>query len=226
MALWQMTDNPRLGIWRIEESEEQLLAQLSRLDEYLPFLERVKGVERRREWLASRVLLQQLLGHEARIAYRPDGAPYLPDEPWQISISHTKGYAAVLLQTDPPVGIDIEYRAPRILRIRSRFVSAAEEAGIDPAQEVEHLLVHWCAKEALFKMIGQQEVDFVDHLHVQPFPLQPCGMIEVRETRTARQATFRLAYRLFPDFVLVCSCPAGETSGLLPDFPSGHGLQQ
>ena len=59
MALWQMTDNPRLGIWRIEESEEQLLAQLSDRADYLPFLERVKGVERRREWLASRVLLRQ-----------------------------------------------------------------------------------------------------------------------------------------------------------------------
>ena len=224
MALWQMTENPRLGIWRIEESEEQLLAQLSDRADYLPFLERVKGVERRREWLASRVLLRQLLGHEARIAYRPNGAPYLPDEPWQISISHTKGYAAVLLQREPAVGIDIEYRAPRVLRIRSRFVSPAEEAGIDPAQEVEYLLVHWCAKEALFKMIGQQEVDFIEHLHVQPFSLQSAGIIKVRETRTARQATYRLAYHLFPDFVLVYSCPAGVASGLLPDFPSGHGL--
>ena len=39
MALWQMTENPRLGIWRIEESEEQLLAQLSDRADYLPFLE-------------------------------------------------------------------------------------------------------------------------------------------------------------------------------------------
>ena len=30
--------------------------------------------------------------------------------------------------------------------------------------------------------------------------------------------------KLFPDFVLVYSCPAGVASGLLPDFPSGHGL--
>ena len=73
-----------------------------------------------------------------------------------------------------------------------------------------------------FEKLSTEEI--IEHLHVQPFSLQSAGIIKVRETRTARQATYRLAYHLFPDFVLVYSCPAGVASGLLPDFPSGHGL--
>ncbi|MGM9760085.1 MAG: 4'-phosphopantetheinyl transferase family protein [Parabacteroides sp.] len=205
MAIYQSWTKPFLGLWRIEESETELLAQLASQTDYTSFLERVKGVERRREWLASRCLLKQMLGYEARIAYHPNGAPYLPDEPWQISISHTKGYVAVLLQSKGETGLDVEYRANRVLRIRSRFMSPEEEAGVDPVHEVDYLLVHWCAKETMFKMLGQEDVDFVKHLHVNPFLLKEQGELEVRETRTERQATFRLFYRLFPDFVLVHS---------------------
>ena len=50
-----------------------------------------------------------MLGRETPVAYHPDGIPYLPDADLHISISHTKGYAAVLLDTQPRIGIDIEY---------------------------------------------------------------------------------------------------------------------
>lgn len=205
MALFLESTAPRMGIWKIEESTEELYARLNRKEEYLPFLDRVKAEKRRAEWLASRVLLKQLLGEEVRIAYRPDGAPFLPDHPLHLSISHTNGYAAVLLQAKEAVGIDIEYRAERVKKIRSRFMSAEEEAGIDLRHETEMLLIHWCAKEALFKMIGQTDVDFQKHLHVSPFPYAGQGIIDAWETRTETQAAYRLHYHLFPEFVLVYS---------------------
>ena len=154
---------------------------------------------------ASRVLLQELTGGPARIAYRPDGAPFLPDLPLHISISHTKGYAAVLLQERPAAGIDIEYRSGRVSKIRSRFMNPEEEAGIDKEHETEHLLLHWCAKETLFKMIGREEVDFLRHLHVRPFPYAEEGSFTVYETRTGQGAVYQLNYLVTPDFVLTRS---------------------
>lgn len=195
---------PLLGVWKIEESSGELLSLLEQSAEYLPFLQRMRTEKRRREWLASRVLLKELAGQELSIAYHEDGAPYLPDSPFSISISHTDGFAAVQLQ-EQAVGVDIEYRSNRVIKIRSRFMSPEEYASIDADHEAEHLLIYWCAKEALFKLIRQQDVDFIKHLHVEPFAYSPSGKIKVLETRTSEGRSFTLNYEVFPDYVLVYS---------------------
>lgn len=198
---------PQIGIWKIEESEEELLALLPNASDIVADLETLHGSQRRKEWLSTRVLLQQMLNQPARISYHENGAPYLKDNPLHISISHTKGYAAVLLQTCPNAGIDLEYRSDRILKIRSRFISPEEEKNIDPAHETDSLLLHWCAKEALFKMIGCSEVDFTKHLHVLPHQFGESGFITVKETKTQACKSYRLAYQLEDDFVIVWSSP-------------------
>lgn len=195
---------PLLGVWKIEESSGELLSLLEQSAEYLPFLQRMRTEKRRREWLASRVLLKELAGQELSIAYHEDGAPYLPDSPFSISISHTDGFAAVQLQ-EQAVGVDIEYRSNRVIKIRSRFMSPEEYASIDADHEAEHLLIYWCAKEALFKLIRQQDVDFIKHLHVEPFAYSSSGEIKVLETRTSERRSFTLNYEVFPDYVLVYS---------------------
>ena len=205
MPLFKIHTKPFRGIWKIEETSDELFSLLERGEEYLPELEKIRMEHRRQEWLATRILLQQMTGEFFRIVYLPNGAPYFPDSPLHISVSHTKGYVAVLLQEQPAAGIDIEYRSERIRKIRSRFMNQEEEAGLDPAHEVEHLLIHWCAKEALFKMIGQEEVDFRKHLHISPFVFSERGTCTAYETRTANFHKFKLGYQILPDFVWVWS---------------------
>ena len=201
MGLVMKQTNPLMGVWRMDESVEELLALLDRPEEQADFLRRVTAESRRCEHLASRVLLKQLIGEEPRVAYHPSGAPYLVDSPLRVSISHTRGYAAAILSPSP-TGIDIEYRADRVLRIRSRFMTPEEEQGNDPAHEVEHLLLHWCTKETLFKRIGQEEVDFLAHLRVHPFPYADQGHFFASERRTPQAGTFQLAYQVTADYVL------------------------
>lgn len=205
MPLIEKHTNPLRGIWKIEETSGELLERLSRKEAYLPYLATLRTEHRQQEWLAVRVLLKELIGEELLIDYRNNGAPYLPESSLYISISHTRAHAAVLLQESPAVGIDIEYLSDRVLKIRNRFLSPSENDAIDPAHEVEHLLVHWCAKEALFKMIGRQGVDFISHLHINPFEYQPSGRIEVYETYGSQPVFYRLAYQVHPDFVWVWS---------------------
>ena len=196
---------PRLGVWKIEESSDELFALLERGEEYLPELENLRSENRRQEWLASRKLFQEMFGGFSRISYRLSGAPYLPGQSLHISISHTKGYAAVLLQEHPVAGVDIEYRSNRVLKVRSRFMSPEEEACLDKEHEAEHLLLHWCAKETLFKMIGQEEVDFCRHLHVCPFQYAESGSFTVNETCSEHPQQYHLCFRVFPEFVLTWS---------------------
>ena len=176
MALLYKQLSPLHGVWKMEESSDELLGMLEHKADYSSFLERVSAEKRRQERFASRVLLKELLGEEVRVDYHSTGAPFLACVPLYISISHTRDYVAVILDKRP-TGIDIEYRSDRILKIRSRFMNPEEEAGIDLEHEVEHLLIHWCAKETLFKIIEQEGVDFQKHLHVNPFLIYRVGRL-------------------------------------------------
>lgn len=216
MPLVSKHTSPCRGLWKIEETADELWELLRQPSVYRPFLSKFRTEKRKQEWLASRVLLESMAGETVPIAYRPDGAPYLPGSPLSVSISHTRGYAALLLQETPAAGIDIEYRSDRVLNIRSRFLSPAENAAIDPLYEVEHLLVHWCAKEALYKMIRREGVDFISHLHIRPFAYAPAGRIEVYATHSSQPVFFRLAYEVRPDFVWVWSDPSAA-------YPEGNG---
>lgn len=196
---------PLLGVWKMDETEEELLAMLgSAAAGYAAALRAMKAERRRKEWLTSRVLLKALTGVEPQVAYHPDGAPYLPYLPLSISISHTDGYAAVLLQQGGAAGVDIERRHPRVLKVRSRFLSPEEDAAIAEAGAADHALVYWCAKEAVYKMMRAGEVDFARHIFVEPFDIAAAGgEIHVRERRTAEGRTYTLRYEVTPEFVLV-----------------------
>jgi phosphopantetheinyl transferase len=205
MPLFLKHTEPLWGVWKIEESRDEMLSHFAqRAADLLPA--DMRAEKRQQEWLAVRLLLRDLLGEETRIAYRPNGAPFLPEKNLHISISHTRGYAAVILSEQAPVGIDIEYLSDRVLKVRSRFMRPEEEAMIDAGHEVEHSLVCWCAKETLFKLIGRQEVDLREHIHIRPFPFtESSGSLTVGENRTPQAASYVLHYIVNKYFAMTWS---------------------
>ena len=101
---------------------------------------------RQRERMAVKRLLEAMTGDVSlTIGHEPSGKPYLTNGQ-AISISHTKGYATLLLADSGRVGIDIEMCSDRVERIASRFLRHDEQA----VTTSEKLLI-WLAKEALFK---------------------------------------------------------------------------
>jgi phosphopantetheinyl transferase len=224
MPVLQKSASPLWGIWKIEESWEELLALSQWPDAYRPFLNSSKSDGRKAEWLAVRMLLRELTGSETRIAYQAGGVPCLPDAPYHISISHTKGYAAVLLHPDHPVGIDIEYRSERIRKLKSRFLTEPELRLLGENPGTAELLVCWSAKETAFKVTGQRIADWQRDFRIRefkdsgmtqeygnslfsrsaPLPLWggAGGEVAVRETLTPQSATYRIRYEIAPEFVL------------------------
>lgn len=193
-----------VGIWKVEESLEDLLALLSDADVCRQEMEKMKSESRRMEYVAVRVLLRQLLGEELHIAHEPSGKPYLVEQTYHLSISHTKGYVAVALHRHLCPGVDIEYYADRVKKVTSRFVRQDEQAGIDRYEGTPYiymLLLHWSAKETMYKVMEENEVDFVDHLRIMPFDLSESGSFAVCEYRTPQKENFQISYMIHPDFV-------------------------
>ena len=203
----QSQTTPESIIWSVREirgTVEELLENLDNKKLYIPYLEKISSESRKKEWLSVRVLLKEMLREEKEILYTATGKPYLSDNSFQISISHTKGFVAVALHPQQSVGIDIEYISPRIHKIRSRFINDEEEANLDKENEEIHLLLHWSAKESLFKILGKQDVDFKTCLHVSPFkPIRnELSQFSAFETTTEQKVSFSGYYIANSQYVL------------------------
>lgn len=196
----------RWGIWNTDETLDDLLSMLPNADVYKEGMQRFTAEHRRLEWLAVRVLLYTLLGEEKEIAYYLNGKPYLADASASISISHTKGYVAVIVgEAGKEVGIDIEQYSERVCRVAHKFMREDEKTSSFLGTETWSLLLHWSAKETMFKCMNTSEVDFREHMRVLPFSVNERGNFSTEEYRTAEKCKFTINYYVFSDFVLTLS---------------------
>lgn len=208
--LWK-EDAATFGIWQVTESNLQLRRCLTASLPYDEELSHYRAACRQTEYLAVRVLLRTLLGEEKQIGHLDSGKPYLCDGSWRISISHTKGYVAVALHPAAEVGIDIEQVHERVRGVATHFVRSDELPGfscLSPSDQLYALLLHWSAKETIFKVLGCSNVDFREHLRIFPFPLAAEGDFRAQEYRTPSRQQFQVSYLLHPHFVCTTALSA------------------
>lgn len=158
-----------IGIWQITEPETWFMQSLFLYPAELRQLSEIKG-RRRQEWLAARELVHQMSGRKKRSAFVKDehGKPHLEHSDWHISISHSHGLAAAI--ASPHLcGIDIQFIVPKITRLAHKFLRPEEADSITPAHKLDQLHFYWGAKEALYKAYGRKKLEFIDHIHIQPF---------------------------------------------------------
>jgi phosphopantetheinyl transferase len=231
MPLLLAHQTPLMGIWKIEEPWQTMLERFENKALFEEDVHQIQSDKRKQEWLAVRLLVKHLTGSELLIEYGENGAPFLLYSYYNISISHTTGYAAVILSKSPRPGIDIEYRSERAWKLRERFMSEKElilpceinltrTSAIEPIwSSVPHesssvannplsddqatlATLCWCAKETVFKALHETEVDFINHLHIAPFTLYETGAFSLKETKTNQQNTYIVYYWITDDFVV------------------------
>lgn len=122
--------------------------------------------QRRREWLGARVLVREVLG--GGVGYDPDGRPRLVGGmvPCYISISHTRGWVA-LLTAERPCGIDIELTSRPTERVARRIATPNELSRAAELFPENPALLVWCAKEAAYKALGTPGTDFLHDIQLQ-----------------------------------------------------------
>lgn len=111
----------RLGIWKIEETEEFFKGNV-------PQHRDVTHPHKRLQHLAGRFLLQFLFPDfpYELIRIADTRKPYLPNEQYHFSISHCGDYAAAIVSKNSRVGIDIEIPVPKIEKVKNKFLNEEE----------------------------------------------------------------------------------------------------
>ena len=195
-----------LGLWQMDESPEQLFDLYPHLLPYRSSLDdKYKNDGRKLEFLAIRALMYEmlrvngaskgLLSHAGDFTHNGQGKPLFRG--YHVSISHTKGYAALILSKKSEVAVDIEYMSDRVDRIASKFLRKDERA-----DSLDAKLVHWCAKETVFKLFSEENLLFED-MRVKPFDTMADWACDVENLKSGKTA--RVDFELAMDFVLTYS---------------------
>ena len=203
----------RLGIWKIEETEQFFLNNV-------PIRPDVSHPHKRLQHLAGRFLLRFLFpGFPYELIRIADtNKPFLSNEEYHFSISHCGDYAAAIVSKNKRVGIDIEIPSPKIERIKHKFLNEKEldewamvnmQWAIGNGQTsgdfspqtaaLQHLTLLWSAKEAVFKWYGDGGVDFSEHILLDKLDLAK-GTVDCYFSKN--NSHLLIHYRFFEHLVL------------------------
>ena len=192
-----------LGVWKIEEDLDTLL-NLAVLDN--DEKKKYKGFasnSRKLEFLSVRALLAELIGKDAKIVYNKNNKPFLKDGSRFISISHSHKLTAILLSTNEKVGIDLEYMSTNIAAIAFKFLNRKEKVAREQDERRYHLYIHWCAKEALYKICDKEGISIRKNLTIEPFKVQDSGEIIGHVHTDKINESFDLYYSKYDNYAIV-----------------------
>lgn len=176
LALWQMTES-------VEQMPEPAQVDLSAFT----------SLRRKKEKLTEYLLLKDLTDDDSLVVrHNEDGALFV--DGYYLSLSHTEGWAAMILSKNHRVGVDIEYVSERVNRVASRFIREDEQQ-----ESLTERLINWCAKEAVYKFFTEQHLEFHE-MRLLPYLQEKEGNVVVENLKQQVQVT--VSYEVTDDYVL------------------------
>jgi len=188
-------------VWELTESVDTLYGQLILNESDNAAFNKIVSEKRKLEFLGIRVALLALLGKDIQIEYDAEGKPHLADKSYHISVSHSNKWIAVMTHPTTRVGIDIECPTDKIQKIYQRFLSVVEQQELSDGKDIRQLLLAWSAKEALYKIIGKEAIDFATQLRIYPFEVCNSGLLKAVHIPT--NSFYQLYYQQSDAYTLV-----------------------
>jgi phosphopantetheinyl transferase len=165
-----ITVNPHTNvfIWKVEESFEALSAGIKLSNHCEQRVNGMKSEIHRRGFMSIRHLMAEAGYVDEDLFYDKLGKPHLKDGK-QISITHSFHFTAIIV-SDEKVGIDIEKRRDKILRIANKFTPISEYHTLANEDAIiRKLTIVWGAKESIYKMYAEPGLGFLQHINVTDF---------------------------------------------------------
>ena len=192
-----------LGVWKIEEDLNTLLDYVILDAETKQRYKGFRSNSRKLEFLSVRALLSELLGKEAKIVYNKNNKPFIKNGSHFISITHSHRLTAILLSTNEQVGIDLEYMSVNIAAFAFKFMNRKEKITKDQNLRKFHLYVHWCAKEALYKICDKEGISIRNNITIDPFEPKDSGELKGKVHTEKIKESFDLFYTRYDNYSIV-----------------------
>jgi len=199
-------DDCQLAIWEITETFDQMHDKIHFFQGEEESLYNYKSSVRQLEWLSVRRLLREAKGKPTRIVYNEQRKPFLFNSNQHISISHSRNLTAVLLSDTKKLGLDLEYMVQNIEKVAHKFMNDDEYIVEDRKKRNYHMYIHWCAKEALYKLCDKQDINFRKNLTIEPFEPDDCGEIMGWVDNKFWHDKFLLRYFTIKNYIIVYCC--------------------
>ncbi|HEY6978566.1 MAG TPA: 4'-phosphopantetheinyl transferase superfamily protein [Chitinophagaceae bacterium] len=161
-----INETTKLAVWKIEEEENFFL-------QHVPLQREITHPHKRLQHLAARYLLRYLFPDfpYKEILIAGTRKPYLPNDRYHFSVSHSGNYAAALVSSDHRTGIDVEMVSGKIRKVMHKFMHENDLLYLNGSYLYDlsplHLLtIVWSAKEAVFKWYSLGEIDFKEYMQL------------------------------------------------------------
>lgn len=169
------TNTGILGIWKLTESYTKLELLFQFTENEKEEFSKIKADQRKKEYIAARLLLQEILTEKNEIKYHKSGKPLLEKIQKNISISHSSDFVVVFI-SEQKIGIDIENTKREIKKIASRFLHKKESKHILSLENQQTVtILYWSAKEAIFKCSEEHGIQFNSQISIPPFEIKDKG---------------------------------------------------
>lgn len=180
-------------LWQSDENlcELEKMAQLTE-SEY-QYYSTLTHPTRKREWITSRYVIKLELGFDVSTIYS-GRKPLLDGSDKHISISHSENMVSIIF-SDTPCGIDIEDSSRNFERVYKRFLSQTEQQII----KGKDIARAWCVKEAAYKMIGRDDIDFATMFEIVEFDEK-----KSKSFMTYNNKMYEFNVFVFNNFVIAC----------------------
>ena len=194
------TANTDIYIWRITEDYDYLFSQVILKPNSLERVSNMKSDSHRKGFLAVRMLLQHCGYTDHDLLYDTTGKPILKDGK-KISITHSFDYSVIAI-SDVEIGIDIELRRDKVLRIGDKFAKESFLHDLSDITKIRALTVLWGAKEAIFKIINEPGISFLDHIMVDSFLMSDYKTLAILNFKQ-QQTLFDIYFKEIENYTLV-----------------------
>ncbi|AVR45052.1 4-phosphopantetheinyl transferase [Christiangramia fulva] len=195
----------KVFIWKVEESFEWLAEGVDLTKHCQKRVSGMKSEIHRRGFMSIRHLMAEAGYTDSDLYYDELGKPHLKDEKY-ISITHSFNFTAIIIGDDH-VGIDIEKQRDKILKIANKFTPLDEYHTLANEDAlVRKLTIVWGAKEAVYKLMAEPGLGFLQHINVTDFDFEDTKTT-AKVTFNGKQSWYDIDFLEFENFTCVYARP-------------------
>jgi 4'-phosphopantetheinyl transferase len=197
-----LQNNTTIYLWKIGEEISDLKENLNLSETSLNRLEKMKSTSQIKGFLAVRKLLNTINYSDFDLFYDSYGKPFLKDGK-KISISHSHDFACIIV-SENNVGIDIELKSDRIQKNIELLFNEDFIRNFKGNKEDTTTLTTFCwsIKEAIFKLIPENDISFKDNISIQPFQINE-NLCTAKVSINNKTASYTVQLQEIENYILV-----------------------